>query len=218
MFMRYLNLAAAGIALACSASAFAADLRRTEYPQHYAPTPTPALFTWQGAYIGAHGTYHRRDSGGDADNNIGLVGGLQVGYNHVLTGSSLTSVIGAELEGDYLGRFGAKDRLAGMPEQRWLAAAKARYGLAFDRTLVYVTGGFATTRIANKAGGQNDDAWRPGYLLGGGIEYALTDKISLKAEYNYVQFRDCGCLDLPGSSESGDLTNHIAKAGVNYHF
>lgn len=218
MFMRYLNLATAGIALACSVPATAADLRRTEYPQHYAPVPTPPSFTWQGACIGAHGTYLRRDHGGDADNSVDLVGGLQVGYNHVLAGSSLTSVIGAELEGDYLGRSDTKDRVAGVPDQRWLAAAKARYGLAFDRTLVYVTGGFTTTRIANKVDGQNDDTWKPGYLLGGGIEYALTDTISLKAEYNYVQFRDCDCLDLSGSSESGDLTNHIAKAGVNYHF
>jgi outer membrane immunogenic protein len=218
MFIRRLTLAVAGIALACSVPASAADLRHTEYPPHGQPSRALPVFTWQGAYFGAHGTYIRRNHGDHSDNNAGVFGGLQVGYNHVLAGSSLTSVIGAELEGDYLGRLDAEDRAAGSPDQRWLAAAKLRYGIAFDRTLLFVTGGFATTRIANKVDGRDDDTWKPGYLLGAGIEYAVTDTISVKAEYNYVRFGDWKGTSLPGFLEKSDLTNHIAKAGVNYHF
>lgn len=218
MSSRLFALASAGIALACPYAASAADLRNKEFPQQYFEAPQPPVFTWQGPYIGVHGTFMRRDPGGDADKRIELFGGLQLGYNHVVVGSSLTSVIGVELEGDYLGRSSAKDRDAGVPDQRWLAAAKARYGVAFDRTLLYVTGGFATTRLTTEENGVDRDRWKPGYLVGGGVEYALTNQLSLKAEYNYVRFGDWKGKSLPGFVEKSDLTNHIAKAGLNYRF
>jgi outer membrane immunogenic protein len=218
MSSRFINLALAGIALVYPLSVSAADLRYKEYPQPYDQAPQSPLFSWQGAYLGAHGSFVRRQHDGDSDNNIDLVGGLQVGYNHVIVGSSLSSVFGAELEGDYLGRSDAEDRAAGIPDQRWLASAKLRYGLVFDRTLLFVTGGFATTRLTTYENGIDKDKWKPGYLLGAGAEYALTDKVSLKAEYNYVRFGDWQGTSMPGFIEKSDLTNHIAKAGLNYHF
>ncbi len=218
MSSRFFNLALAGIALACPYSASAADLRTKEFPQQYFEAPQPPVFTWQGPYIGAHGSFMRRNQDSASDNTIELVGGLQLGYNHVVVGSSLTSVFGAEIEGDYLGRSSAKDRTAGLPDQRWLGTAKVRYGLAFDRTLLFITGGFATTRLTTEENGIDRDRWKPGYLLGGGVEYAVTDHLSLKAEYNYIQFGDWKGKSLPGFIEKSDLTNHIAKAGLNYHF
>ncbi|MCB8821267.1 outer membrane protein [Microvirga rosea] len=215
MFKLVSSLASAGIALAC-AQANAADLSGRGYPVQYDPVAQPPAFTWQGFYAGAHGSFLRKLHSGTADKAIDLVGGIQVGYNHAVVGSTLSAVFGAELEGTYTGGASAKEQTLGSPNQRWLAAAKLRYGLVFDRALLFVTGGFATTQLSSH--GYERDSWKPGYLLGGGIEYALTDHLSLKAEYNYLRFGDWKGSGLPGFLEKGDLTNHIGKAGLNYRF
>ena len=76
---------------------------------------------------------------------------------------------------------------------------RGRLGYAFDRTLVYGTGGFAYgSGSADRSFGgfAGNDSFRTGYAVGGGIEYALpTDSflnffrssaVTLKVEGLYV--------------------------------
>lgn len=84
----------------------------------------------------------------------------------------------------------------------WFATLRARmgYGL-FDRFLPYLTGGVAYSRIgadmvarfpetslaASTAIGTGSGA-KLGWTMGAGMEYAITDQISVKTEYLYSEF------------------------------
>lgn len=71
----------------------------------------------------------------------GLSGGIQAGYNQQVG----PGVLGAEIEGSYLG--GAEhDVEGGKVKEKWRGAAKARAGVGFDQTLLFGTGGVALTK------------------------------------------------------------------------
>lgn len=119
----------------------------------------------------------------------------------------------------------------------WLFTARGRLGWAFDNVLVYGTGGLAETRLNTSSsyadsngglGSWNSVAAKTGWVAGAGVEYALSQGWSVKAEYLYVNF---GAVTAPGTiigpavggyanalSTSNDLTVQIARAGVNYKF
>jgi outer membrane immunogenic protein len=119
----------------------------------------------------------------------------------------------------------------------WFGTVRGRLGYAFDRTLVYATGGLAfghvrdrlTTSVDFDAGphpfSTESNGTRTGFVVGGGLEYALTPSWSLKGEY---QFIDLGSSTLasgsnPASLEFGtgsvkiDHSYNTVRAGLNYH-
>jgi outer membrane immunogenic protein len=131
-------------------------------------------------------------SRGGSGNNDGFVGGGQIGYNFQFG----SFVIGAEADIQWAD-FGGDNNVvfvpAGFPASfvaaggnnqstDWFGTVRARAGFAFDRALIYATGGFAY------AGGGDDnncgfvgggafcsggDDTRTGWTIGGGVEYAL---------------------------------------------
>ena len=85
----------------------------------------------------------------------------------------------------------------------WLFTLRPRLGITANNWLLYVTGGLALTKLrgqflftdGNEKGGvtgavQEADvaSVRAGYAFGGGVETALTNRLSLKAEYLLVKF------------------------------
>ncbi|MEH3117504.1 MAG: porin family protein [Methylorubrum populi] len=144
----------------------------------------------------------------------GFVGGGQIGYNYQFTPGSGV-VIGVEADAQYVdfGRDRNRFALAGGPLLAgtqvfnpnglsgldFFGTVRGRLGYAFDRTLVYGTGGFAYGSGGGSdfglPGGSSDD-FRTGWAAGGGIEYALpTDSflnffkssaVTLKVEGLYV--------------------------------
>ena len=75
----------------------------------------------------------------------------------------------------------------------WFGTVRGRVGYTFDRALVYFTGGFAYGGIKNEvwyhSGSDNRfDGTATGYVLGGGVEYKIAPKWSVKAEYQYIDF------------------------------
>ena len=105
-------------------------------------------------------------------------------------------------------------------------------GYAFDRYLAYGKAGYANTslRYSNNDAANNDILGRSkanvgGYVLGGGLEYALNAEISVGAEYNYYKFnvgnqtQRTPAGDLAGAvNANNDLTSHAAVAKLNYRF
>ena len=160
MVLRCTLLASVG-AIALAGSAFAADLPSRAPPPVYVP-PAP-IFTWTGIYVGgqigyAWGTSNTNlgDNFGDytsfSTNNSGVIGGAHVGYNLQLS----QFVIG--LEGDVDGSSLSKS-VSGDPYcvRRFLTlctttisgnlgvqgSIRGRVGYAWDRVLLYATGGVA---------------------------------------------------------------------------
>ncbi len=231
--------ALAGIVL--SGSSFAADLPRRAPPPVFVPVP---VFTWTGAYFGVNAGYITTDQSrvstfginGVGAANVasgarpalvsldkdGFTAGGQIGYNYQFTPGAGV-VVGVEADAAYTdlqsNRFvsGTTGALSGYRSSLdFLGTVRGRIGYAFDRVLVYGTGGFAygdTTQRAlffAPAGGAalqffgNRSKIETGYAVGGGIEYALpTDSVlnffkssavTVKAEALYY---DLGNRNLP---------------------
>lgn len=146
----------------------------------------------------------------------------------------------------------------------WIATIRGRLGYAFDRMFVYGTGGVAflkeaavrdqyraTTPTASpsateKMFSEGAEASRTGWVMGGGVEYALTSNWSLKGEYSFASFDEESLVfpnarsgvtqgytrllprpvvRIPGTFETVDgrlisnaLDMHLLKFGLNYRF
>ncbi|WP_378943133.1 outer membrane protein [Mesorhizobium sp. ANAO-SY3R2] len=226
--------AAAGSALASDAVAYEA-----------APEAAAGGFVWTGGYIGLHAGYAWTQGTGDyleptgslveqaEINSDGWLGGIQVGYNYQIN----NWVIGVEGDIAWSNANGLNNILAAGSdvadidvEMDWLASLTARAGIAFDRTLFYAKGGIGFSHIAlgdTGGNGMSVDAdgsdTVTGWTLGGGIEHAVTDNWTVKAEYQYYRFN--GNIELHRFVDGGNnrtyddaFDAHALKIGVNYKF
>lgn len=229
--MKKYSVATAAIALVMiSGAALAADLpRRSEAPPPPAPifTQQPA-FTWTGFYAGISGggAFGRlgRGSNDFGSANGGLVGGT-VGYNYQVNNMF---VVGLEGDMSWAGMTG-NHTLPGpifmRAKMNSFATVRARAGVvAFDRTLLYITGGYAGGNINSTItdttvpAAYSANSWRNGWVIGGGVEYAINRNISAKAEYLYTQVgSNNNGGTLPTVSNAG-YRGSIIRAGLNYRF
>ena len=178
-----------------STAGLAADLPVYEPPPAMI-APTPMASNWSGFYVGLHGGYgwadlDDDDSGFDFDNSDleGAVIGGQVGVNwqwnmFVLGVEADASWSGIDLDDDF--DFNNDTYSMGYD---WLASARGRVGLAFDRFMIYGTGGAAFTEFDTDGLGTSDDI-QVGWVAGGGAEFLLTDNVTLGAEYLHYEFDD----------------------------
>ena len=208
-----------------ASSAFAADLpTRKGSPMAPAPMYAPA-FTWGGLYVGVNGGfgYSHLNNSAFANQSGGLVGAT-VGYNWQMG----QIVFGAEGDFDY-GFLRATNTFAnGSTNYRtnWITTERLRLGYAVDRALFYVTGGYAgasTQASFNGVSGGlnftgNQNYWRNGAAIGGGIEYAFTNNISAKAEYLYVGMDNRNYWSGTPFVESNRQSISMARVGLNYKF
>jgi outer membrane immunogenic protein len=223
------------VAALLSGPARAADLASTK-PSPAAPAP--ASFSWKGAYIGGYAGALLGDGTFDyfepaPVRGAALIGGGTLGYNWEW---SPTVIVGLEADFGYRGPVQSQrqNRLyPGPTDGGVLGTARARLGYAFaPQWLAYATGGFAfgtdlaprgfTSTWPLTVGRQETGTTvRAGWTVGGGVEHAWTDRISVKAEYLYVRLADSGVAYATnlGSIPLGVTSaGHIVRGGLNYHF
>ena len=205
-----------------SASAFAADL-----PTRKAPPAPPIVyapaFTWTGFYVGLNGGW---GWGSLSSSNFsaptgGVLGG-QVGYNYQIG----QFVIGgeADLDGTFFSH--SSNYLGGTNKFSTgaLTTERVRLGIGLDRTLLFLTGGYAGLQTTGKFtdGFTNivttQDVWRNGGAIGAGIEYAFTNNITAKAEYLYLPFSGATYFQNTPITEKNTLDVSLFRVGVNYKF
>jgi outer membrane immunogenic protein len=204
------------------------------------------------------------------NDNEGFVGGGQIGYNYQIG----SFVIGVEADIQWADLGGGNNNLgfglvpgaytfvgvpglafAGGPavftnggvnnDIEWFGTVRARLGVAFDRALIYATGGFAyasggddNNNCLGFAGagfgfgcGNGGDDWRSGWTVGGGVEYAFTNNLSVKLEGLYVNLdsdnnNNFGSVYVPATNQlfvSYNASNNeneffVVRAGVNFRF
>ncbi len=221
-----------GLAILLSGAASAADLRNVALP----PAPElPALYSWTGFYAGLQGGYAWGDSrvrigGGFAPVSFRVgadsaFGGAHAGFNYQLGGI----VLGVEGDVEALNSRSRFDGigLSARVSQDWQGSARARLGFAFDRWMVYGTGGASFTEYERRvftagAGfGERLTSARTGWTIGAGVNFAFTDHLILGAEYRYTDFgrnRFASSRAFPGLTGSQDLSSHSARASVAYKF
>ncbi len=241
--MRKSFLLASVAAVMAAAPAFAADLpRRSEPLAPMAPIAAPPAFSWTGFYVGANAGWHWADTnsnysyatgvtgpGGFGGEEDGFTAGATVGYNMQYN----QFVVG--LEGDWNwvdvsrgGRgtivSGGAGVISGNSSMDWLATGRARIGLAYDRFMIYGTGGLAVAEVDVNStingfgtGGGSDTRW--GWTVGGGVEYSLMNNWSTKVEYLYYKLEDKS-YSLPAGfgSFKSEPEGSILRAGLNYRF
>lgn len=206
-----LSLAAALSVLALGSAAVAADLprRATAAAPYVAPVP---VFTWTGFYAGVNAGYGWGSQKGSADATYGSLSGSQVGgtagYNYQMG----QIVLGMEGDLDWSNAKNTKG--AYVSKQTSIGTARGRLGFAVDRVLLFTTGGYAGANIERTVGAASASDWHHGYALGAGLEYAITNNVSAKAEYLYT---DLASKTDTGLSRAG-MTQNTVRMGVNYRF
>lgn len=182
----------------------------------------------------------------------GFTGGLQAGYNwqvgNIVFGGEADFVAfdlskSTSAEGTFPFAFlGDAYELTESMSTDWLATIRGRLGATIaPHLLLYVTGGIAFADIAfsstysdnavdatfpGGSGSGRKSGVRTGWALGGGGEWQLDDRWSIKAEYLYVDFGS-ETVAVPVSNTAdftqtikvdADLNAHIARVGLNYGF
>jgi iron complex outermembrane recepter protein len=201
--------------------------------------PAPAGWNWTGLYLGLNGGY----SFGGSDWTDGVTGGSTGNFNTsgFVFGGTLGGnyqvgpwVFGVEADDDWsdvsgFGTFTATSLCAGgcLTKNNWLATVRGRVGYAFDRFLVYGTGGAAFGDV--RAGFSNDpvtDASGTGWAAGAGIEVAVASNWTAKAEYLFVDLPNGSCTaNCAIQNPSGPplvpnvavkFNESIVRLGINY--
>ena len=205
----------------------------------YKDGPYVPIAAWTGFYAGLNGGYAFdawSSHGGVLDN--GGFGGGQIGYNwQGAFGLSRMLVLGAEadFQGTDIDNTGhgtltypATHTVDADLHKRSIedfGTIRGRAGYAWERTLFFVTGGFAygaeRNNIDNLVTGNvyKSDSMQTGYVLGGGFEYKIAPAWSLKAEYQYIDLAaDRPVGSLGGSVTTRDTELNTFRGGVNFHF
>jgi outer membrane immunogenic protein len=247
--------------LACAgAFAAAATLAGAAYAAEPLPPPPPP-FTWNGLYVGGQIGYawgHDNVTWAGVSNvdaqaaglfqitPEGVIGGAHVGYNLQYNPWLVLGVEG-NVDGTSLRHavtvpvndvFGNTGTLTANSKADVQGAIRGRVGIAFDRALIYGTGGVAftgfNTTLVDGTGfftgvpGTNASfsKTRAGWTAGGGLEYAVTDNWWVRAEYRYSNFGTTtdspfiGVLPFPDSFVflRHHLTENQVQAGFSYRF
>ncbi len=177
----------------------------------------------------------------------GGFGGGQIGYNWQAPGSNWVFGIEADLQGASikdsatatLPYIVAPNTITVTSENKinWFGTVRGRLGVAFDRVLVYGTGGvafgessysLAMTQTLGFLAGTTDKDTRVGWVAGGGVEWAFAPNWSLKGEYQYIDLgrRTVGAPErtLAGGATAFAISTeartdfHTGRIGVNYRF
>jgi outer membrane immunogenic protein len=214
---------------------------------------SPAVFDWSGIYVGGHfgAAWGDVDWSGPAVSQAveegrishevegSLVGG-HLGFNQQFgqwVGGVEVSLSGGDVEGSRVNEisFGDGVDIATKTEIDSLFLATVRLGYAWNRNLAYVKAGYASAEVNLRAVGEigtpdvgfSSSERHAGFTIGGGFEYAFTDRVTFGLEYNRVDLGnathvgfatidDTPVTDVPVRVEPDVL--HVAMARLSLKF
>ena len=243
---KFLGLAVAASAIA--GQAVAADLPSRKAPPMTPYLSPVRAYDWSGIYwgsqIGYTGMVLRQTETDYAPATGGFAGGPVT--NYTASGLTIGSHLGYQaqfnsfvvgLEADFDGPFIKAGVVYTTPfattgyqrtdfTNTLRGALRGRIGVASDRLLTYITGGLAVGGFQSiETGGfgafQVQKYTRLGWTLGGGVEYALNNDWSMRAEYRYSDFGRLNMTTfqaMPGNQFSTRVTDNEGRLGVTYHW
>jgi len=219
--MRRLTHAGAGFLVALAGPAFAAD------PTVDVSMTAPG-FDWTGYYAGLQAGYGWGQSditgtdGGPFSVTPHLEGGFIGGHVAGLWQFN-QAVLGGEADLNYSsidGTAGAGPGSTFGTDIKWFGSVNAKAGFAMDRMLVYGIGGIAVAGIeTSQASGAAFSSTRTnvGWTIGAGVDYALTDKFIVGAQYRYYDFR-AEHYDAPDAFVDRDQDSKLNTVGINLSY
>ena len=222
--MKRILLATVAMAAFATGQAVAADL-----PAYAPPAKAPAyvapMYNWSGPYVGVNLGGAWTDS--NAGSNIGgFIYGAQIGINWQAAGSPFVFGLEADFQGSTQKEtannvfFLGDSATAKLP---WFGTVRGRLGYAFDRAMIYATGGLAYQHLKFDYtlpgfGTASASTTEAGWTLGGGFEWAMWDNWTVKAEYLYIDTNGNDVATPLGPVSFDRVKNHVVRAGLNYRF
>jgi outer membrane immunogenic protein len=233
-----------------SVPALAADLSA---PVYKAPPAVPPSFSWTGCYVGAeaggawgHSQQIAATSPTPADvglpitsgfNMTGALAGGTVGCNYQVG----NVVFGVEDDMSWANLTGSSPDIppfgtgsVSTTNEDWLDTLRGRVGFAWDRFMIYGTGGGAFARegvgvCTVKSICISDSQTRTGWVAGAGGEWAAWTirggTLTLKIEYLHADFGTGLFVSPPAvvagalfDSRNVRLTDDIVRGGINWKF
>lgn len=235
-------------AMAVAGSAYAADIAPA--PAYTPPVAyRPVIYNWTGIYFGGHiGAGLLEDTvtyPGGTEGDLGpysvLYGGQVgaqyefapwvIGVEGMFTGTDLS---GSEISPTALTpTFNISERATSAAH--WYATATGRVGYALNDLLFYAKGGAAWMRATYTqdiltgnvvTSSQVIPDNRFGWTAGAGIEYGITENLSAKVEYDFLDFgsknytfNNLTVFSVPNPVPvSISSQTHMFTAGINYRF
>jgi opacity protein-like surface antigen len=204
-----------------------------------AAATTATVYHWAGPYVGANfggafsaGEHTVTSIGSDTTNPSGVLGGLQFGYNYLL---SPTWLVGIEAELDWTSAQGKSNfvgpggtaSLSITNDHNWYDTLGARVGYVMGPLMLYAKGGAAWMNAdylmqvnSGLNGSTSANTTRTGWSVGTGLEYMLGSRWSAKLEYDYLNFGSTtlSFVNPFGNSVSFKTAVNELKVGVNYKF
>jgi outer membrane immunogenic protein len=204
-----------------------------------APLVAPP-FSWSGCYIGGN----VGGSWADVDQSVSfqgvvvipssgrgssVIGGAQAGCNWQFTPSWVFGVEGdinwldLKRSHDFRATVLGEDTVGSLTTKlRWLTTVRGRLGYAWDRSMLYVTGGLAGGDVNSSfsfvRGGTtfswstSDTRW--GWTVGAGYEYAFTRTISGKLEYLHFDLGSVSAVSSPWTGNA-KVSGDLVRVGIN---
>jgi outer membrane immunogenic protein len=203
----------------------------------------PSYISWAGFYAGGHigGAWNSVEvfdsflARNASFNTDGVIGGGQLGYNfqrdHVVFGIE-ADLGNLDISGS---RSIATQVIPALGPSRWSTSGgfygdiAGRLGYMMDRALLYAKGGAAFLNFDTKAHVCTDacsdtggSGTRWGWTVGGGVEYMLMPRWSVKLEYQHFDFGDEAFTlhNFKGvllGTDKFSVKSDAVTAGVNYH-
>lgn len=215
----------AGALIAGNAAAADLGMRPAPSPA-YAPV---AVYNWSGVNVGLHGGYLWGDaelSGfapgvPDFSMDSGFFG-IQLGYQW----QSGAWVFGAETDLSFANADGSGFYTTGegiSANLDWFGTVRGKVGYAFDRVLVYGTGGLAFGRIEAEENfpapdSGSVDKTKFGWTLGAGIDWAFAQNWSAGLEYRHMDFGSVNFTPTYFGAGDIDVTTDSVRLNLNYRF
>ena len=181
---------------------------------------------WSGAYGGVFGggaslTPRTTGPGGKTHfDSSGALGGIYTGTNFIVFNRVMLGIEGSTAYTDISGN-GSEPTGRASFRNYVQADARGRVGYTFGNLLPFVSAGvlFAQSEQKDAATGSQRGFVRSEALtIGAGIDYRVTERISVRGEYLYASTYRSTLVSLNGCSCKQDLDSNIFRIGAAYHF
>lgn len=157
---------------------------------------------------------------GDEIEMSGMLGGVFAGIN-IMTDTMLLGVEGdiaiGTVEGTYTDLTYDTESITSTLD--WNAHLRGRVGVAVDDVVFFVAGGLAvasnSVSVDVDFDQDEDSAIHVGWSIGGGVELALTENLSARAEYLYDHYGSAD-YSLFSNTWSQDLNSHTVRVGLSF--
>jgi len=226
--------------------AWGADLPPPASAPAYKAPAFASAYDWSGVYFGGFASYTWSTAHSTTTNTATGVsfapvtnsasawhGGGQLGYDYMMPAGIVIGVVSDLSSGATHSNTITDASGASMRQDHTVVSGtiRGRLGYAFNRILVYGTGGWAwsnqtdqRTQILGTVGGagpgtvETAKPFLSGWTAGGGMAFAFADNWNVFAEYRYTRFVNTVTFPVSQLSTASTTAGNTVELGLNFKF